>query len=854
MPGLWKRLEEAFEACHAMEGAERAAYLAQLEQSDPDLYIELCSLLESDEQAAADSFFEGPVVNRIDPVDDPRAMIGQVLGPYHLRRVIGEGGMGFVFEAEQVAPIRQRVALKVIRSSIAGERTRKRFDLEIQTLARLNHEHIAQVFLSGMTDNGLAYFAMEFVEGVPLGDYCLENRIPIEERLRLFAQICRAVHYAHQRGIIHRDLKPANILIKKVDGLIEPKIIDFGIAKAVQPEEGGDLSFLIVSQQLTLPGMAVGTLSYMSPEQTLIDQEGIDLRTDVYSLGVLLYEMLVGVLPLDETQLHGDAWDHAFKAIRETKPKMPSRAVLRSGSAVAETLAVSREVLAKRYRGELDWIVMKALEKEAGRRYGSAKALADDLERYLQKRPVAAGPPSLFYQLKRFIQRNLLLSIGVAILVLGICAGVFGLVSGLVRAQRAEIRIREEAETAQKTIELLEEFVVSASPVNFGRDVKVLDQLQAFGPRIEAAEWRPEVRASLNHIISKAFRAVGAHDEALVHMERAASLRRRLLGLGHEETLLSQAELAFLKSELEQAPQQIRRFRLLTQDLLRYVKGDHALVIESRLYLLRAYVAVGDQRHADLVAAQIAARLGPDGPTYKEGLYFALSLAHEQALGAFGQGRYQDCLRRLEAVAPADEAEPAARARFQWLQNRVLAARARFYLGEQELARRQLAAAIDQAERWYGEEHTYPAQLKVTRFELENLNRAQRLDLVSQVMAPLLEFFPAPSPLFDPVLEGLCQQPFNEDSQMVAAAVMEAFFRRYHRKISQPGLFIDWLACYAMVENQRDPIAGEALADLVVDHLPAANAAQRARIMPPSRVLSLRDPWRCLAESGSAER
>lgn len=851
MSGLWKRLEEAFEACHAMEGAERAGYLADLEQSDPELYIELCSLLESDEKAAADSFFEGPAVNRMDPFDNPQAMIGQVLGPYHLRRVIGEGGMGFVFEAEQVAPIRQRVALKVIRSSIAGERTRKRFDLEIQTLARLNHEHIAQVFLSGVTDNGLAYFAMEFVEGVPLGDYCQDNRVPIEERLRLFAQICRAVHYAHQRGIIHRDLKPANILIKKIDGLIEPKIIDFGIAKAVQPEEGTELSFLIVSQQLTLPGMAVGTLSYMSPEQTLIDQEGIDLRTDVYSLGVLLYEMLVGVLPLGENQLHGEAWDHGFKAIRETKPKMPSRAVLRSGSAVAETLAVTREALAKRYRGDLDWIVMKALEKEAGRRYSSAKAMADDLERFLQKRPVAAGPPSVLYQLKRFIQRNLLLSAGVAFLVLGTCAGIFGLVSGLVRAQRAEVRIREEAETAQKTIELLEEFVVSASPVNYGRDVKVLDQLQAFGPRIEAADWRPEVRASLNHIISKAFRAVGAHDEALSHMERAAALRRRLLGLGHEETLLSQAELAYLKSELEQAPQQIRRFRLLIQDLLRYVKANHALVVESRLYLLRAYVAVGDQRHADGIAAQLA---DSDWTAYKEGLYFALSLAHEQALLAFGQGDYQGCLRRLAAAAPADDAEPAARARFQWLQNRVLAARARFYLGEQALARAQLAAAVNQAERWYGVEHTYPAQLKVARFELENLNHAQRLDLVSQVMPPLLEYFPAPSPMFDPVLAGLCRQPFDEDAAVVAAAVMEAYFRRYHRKINQPGLFIDWLACYAMVENQRDPIAGEALADLVVDHLPAATAAQCARIMPPSRVLALRDPWRCLAESGSADQ
>ncbi|CAM2011196.1 serine/threonine protein kinase [Acanthopleuribacter pedis] len=850
MSDLWKRLEAAFEACHSMEKNERTAYLAGLENDDPELFLELSKMLESDEQAAQDSFFEGAAVNRIDPIDNPESLIGTELGPYRVLRVVGEGGMGFVFEAEQESPIRRRVALKVMRTSIVSERAKRRFDLEIQTLARLDHDHIAKVFLMGTTDQGLAYFAMEFVDGLPLGDYCRTHALSVAERLRLFARICRAVHYAHQRGIIHRDLKPANILIKHEGKLVIPKIIDFGIAKAVEPDEGSDHSFLVVSQQLTLPGMAVGTLSYMSPEQTHVDQNLVDLRCDVYSLGVLLYEMLVGVLPLGEAQLSGDAWDQAFKNIREMKPRRPSRAVLRSGKQVAEEMGVSREVLAKTYRRDLDWIVMKALEKEPDRRYGSAKALADDCDRYLEKRPVAAGPPSKLYQLKRFIQRNSLLTAGVAVLLLGVVAGMFGLVSGLVRAQRAEVRIREEAETAQKTIELLEEFVVSASPVNYGRDVKVRDQLHEFGPRIESAEWRPEVRASLNFIIGKAYRAVGDHDRAVFHMERSAALRRRLLGLDHVDTLQAQCELAYLKSEWETPAAQIRRFRLLRDDLTRYLAPEHPLAVETRLYLLRAYTADGAWDKADALSVLPA---GFAAASYEEGLYFQLSEVHERALVAFGRGRFEACRAMAAGVPVADPAALAGRARFQWLLNQALVLRAGFYLGAVEEARVGLHELVRRAERWYGVEHTYAAMLRIKRLELETLSPEEELDVVSQVMPPLLEYYPAPVPVFDAALAVLCRGRQDADTQAAAVVWMDAFFKRYHRQIRNPGLFIDWLACYARVQHQRHPSASEALAVLAIDHLAAADEGQRARITAMGPFLPEGDPWQCLVlEAGTA--
>jgi serine/threonine protein kinase len=324
------------------------------------------------------------------------------IGPYRILQKIGEGGMGVVFEAEQEGPVHRKVALKIVKSGLDSKQVIARFEAERQALALMNHPNVAKVLDAGETPDGRPYFAMEYVKGVPITDHCDRQRLSTEERLQLFMQVCEGVQHAHYNGIIHRDIKPSNILVTIENGKAAPKIIDFGVAKATAQR-------LTERTLFTELGQLVGTPEYMSPEQAEMTPQGIDVRTDVYSLGVVLYELLVGALPFDPKELRRAGFDEIRRKIREDQPSKPSARVSTAGiasTASAENRRTNPRSLARQLRGDLDWITMKALEKSPTRRYASSTALLDDIARYLNKQTVLAGPPSAAYRITTFARRN----------------------------------------------------------------------------------------------------------------------------------------------------------------------------------------------------------------------------------------------------------------------------------------------------------------------------------------------------------------------------------------------------------------------------------------------------------------
>ncbi len=364
------------------------------------------------------------------PVETPPAPV--TVGPYTLLRLIGEGGLGSVYLAAQERPIRRRVAIKIIKRGMETRQLIARFEVERQALALMDHPGIARVFDAGATDAGVPYFAMEFIDGPPITRYCDEKQLTVVQRLGLFVQVCSAVQHAHQKGVIHRDIKPSNVLIAIDDDKPAPKIIDFGIAKAAESASTGH-GTLTGDQQM------VGTPMYMSPEQVIATRGGVDTRSDIYSLGVLLYELLTGATPFDYGTLDSTLPWEMQRVICEVQPPLPSHrvTVLDRQKEAAANRGTDPAKLRRLLRGELDWVVMKAIAKDRERRYGNASSMGADVTRYLQYEPVHAGPPGLRYRARRFIRRNKLPLVVAASLVIGLGATTEGLVRA-VRAERAE--------------------------------------------------------------------------------------------------------------------------------------------------------------------------------------------------------------------------------------------------------------------------------------------------------------------------------------------------------------------------------------------------------------------------------
>jgi serine/threonine protein kinase/Tfp pilus assembly protein PilF len=414
------RLIEVFDEAKALPaGAERERFLTERCKDEQELKEQVVSLLQAPD-GAGDFLRTSPVA----PTGLVTEQVGDKIGRYKLLQKIGEGGMGTVFMAEQTEPLQRKVALKVIKAGMDSRQVIARFEAERQALAMMDHINIARVLDAGATESGRPYFVMELVHGVPITKYCDDNHLTPRERLELFVPICQAIQHAHQKGIIHRDIKPSNVMITLYDGKPVPKVIDFGVAKATEQK-------LTERTLFTQYGTMVGTLEYMSPEQAEMSALGVDTRSDIYSLGVLLYELLTGSTPLSLKRLREAAYGEILRMIKEEEPPKPSTRLSNSGEALA-SISAQRHMepakLTKLVRGELDWIVMKTLEKDRNRRYETANDVALDLQHYLKSEPVLACPPSAAYRFRKFARRNKAALATALALVLAVLLAVVGLI------------------------------------------------------------------------------------------------------------------------------------------------------------------------------------------------------------------------------------------------------------------------------------------------------------------------------------------------------------------------------------------------------------------------------------------
>jgi eukaryotic-like serine/threonine-protein kinase len=539
---------------------------------------------------------------------------GAVIGRYHLLQKIGEGGMGEVWLAEQKEPVRRRVALKLVKAGMNSREVIARFESERQALALMEHPAIAKVFDAGSTPQGAPYFVMEYVAGVPITAYCDNHRLSTRERLLLFTHVCEGVQHAHQKAIIHRDLKPSNILVTEVDGRPAPKIIDFGVAKALTHQLTADTMF-------TRVGALVGTPEYMSPEQALSSTEDIDTRTDVYSLGIILYELLAGAPPLELRRI---AFDEFLRRLREDDAPKPSTRLRSQDPATSTEVARKRrtepQTLAKLMRGDLDSIALKALEKDRARRYGSPSDLAADIARYLNNEAVLAVAPSAAYRARKFTRRH---RWGLTTA----CAFALVLIAATIVSVRQSVRANREAAASQAVNDFLRNDLLaqasatsqSQAGVKVDPDIKVRTALDRAAARIGGKfPQQPEVEASIRETMGETYLDLRLFAEARRQLERALELRRTVSGPENLQTLKTMGHLARAYDE-EGKVSQAEALQTQALQVARRVLGpDHPTTLAGMYTLAVVYSDQRKYAQAEALDNQVFETrrrvLGPEHP------------------------------------------------------------------------------------------------------------------------------------------------------------------------------------------------------------------------------------------------
>jgi eukaryotic-like serine/threonine-protein kinase len=627
MPADPRRIKDLFTAALDLpDPPARAAFVDRECAGDPDLRRRVDVLLAAHD--APEVALERPLVVT---VDQPEAadQAGTIIdGKYKLLEPVGEGGMGEVWVADQLEPIRRRVALKLIKAGMDTKNVLARFEAERQALALMDHPNIAKVLDAGTTPDGRPFFAMELVKGTSITEFCDARKLTPRERLELFVPVCQAIQHAHQKGIIHRDIKPSNILVALHDERPVPKVIDFGVAKAV----GQQLTEKTIYTGL---GALVGTPAYMAPEQATFNQLDIDTRADVYALGVLLYELLAGSPPFEPARLKKAAFDELLRMVREEEPPRPS-ARLSTSEARASIAAVRQtdpDRLSKLMRGELDWIVMKALEKDRGRRYETANGFAQDVQRYLTGEAVLAHPPSPAYRLRKALRRNRRVVGAATAVILALVAGIVGTSLGLVRAERQRAAAeweRDEKDRARQAAEasaeearqaadreraerkqsdavagVVEAVFRGLNPRAARTDEasvlkQLVGQLDAAAAQLEHDyAGQPLVRARLEVLLGLTYMGLGRPEKAEPLYQAAYDERLRLLGLANPETLVVLNNLATAKENNGKTAESMDLLKQVIAAAVQVLGEESDEVLATRTNLGGAYVR--QRRYAEAI-------------------------------------------------------------------------------------------------------------------------------------------------------------------------------------------------------------------------------------------------------------
>jgi serine/threonine protein kinase len=706
----------------------RLEYLRQVCAADADLLVRVETLLRAYEEQA--SFLESPPAgNAFATIDQPVIeKPGTQIGPYKLLQQIGEGGMGTVFMAEQTQPVQRNVALKIIKPGMDSGQVVARFEAERQALALMDHPHIAKVLDAGTTGSGRPYFVMELVKGLPITKYCDERRLAPKQRLELLVSVCQAVQHAHQKGVIHRDLKPSNVLVAEYDDQAVAKVIDFGVAKATG-------SKLTERTMFTEFGQIVGTLEYMSPEQAKLNALDIDTRSDIYALGVLLYELLTGTTPLEKKRFREAAFDEMLRIIREEEPPKPSTrlSTVDDLPSIAANRSLEPRKLSGLVRGELDWIVMKALEKNRNRRYETANGFALDIQRYLADEAVQACPPSAAYRIRKFARRNRGPVLAAALVLIAVLVGIAGTTMGLLQARDERDRVRAAQEKERLALIEAEENFQTAREAVDKMYTRAAEEMRD-KPQVE------QIRRALLEDVLRFYRGFlkKKNDDPAIRYESALSQRRvgEIYGF-----------LGDLKESLENYQQATAMLAALSPEFASDVNHRDEL---ARAHAHTGYVLLNLRRFEEGDASlqkamalwEPLANEFPDRPSYLEDLARANSALGQawtmnyQARGNPFVTRGQELLARLKQRFPGHEISAAFRLELNrltaWRYTALPHDAATLALLEKE-CREQLAAA-EAAAREYPDAPEYQNKLVDWLGRLGNvLLASDRLDEAEQL-------------------------------------------------------------------------------------------------------------------------